>query len=232
MDTTPVSLFEAYEQDFHRILAGVKQKLDPEEGSSQSAKQKKAGLRRVELELDEADEMVSQMELELQGIPISIKPSYRARVKSAKADLHRLKKLSKDMHAQASRADLLSRQSSSSSPSPSPSNRRTTTNDRTRLLAGVPSLEDGSRRLRSSERAALETEAHGTEILQGLGAQRDQIQNAGRGLQDADSSVDAAGGRLKKLITRMYRQRVVLAAIAVPLVIVVPAIIIYFKLFR
>ncbi|OBZ74513.1 hypothetical protein A0H81_05811 [Grifola frondosa] len=53
------------------------------------ARAAKAALRRVEMELDEADEMVSQMEIEIQG------------------RLARYKKLSKDMHAQLSRADLL-----------------------------------------------------------------------------------------------------------------------------
>lgn len=47
------------------------------------------------------------MEIEIQGIPQSLKPSYQSRVKSAKADLARYKKLSKDTHAQLSRGELL-----------------------------------------------------------------------------------------------------------------------------
>jgi hypothetical protein len=72
--------------------------------------QRKATLRRVEMELDEADEMVSsawlihyrlywpvdhqvsQMEVEIQGVPQSIKPKYQSKVKASKAELVKLKK--------------------------------------------------------------------------------------------------------------------------------------------
>jgi vesicle transport through interaction with t-SNAREs protein 1 len=49
---------------------------------------------------------------------------------------------------------------------------------RTRLLAGTSTLEDGSRRLADSQRIALETEAQGADILRNLGRQREQIVNA------------------------------------------------------
>ena len=43
------------------------------------------------------------MEIEIQGIPQSLKPSYTTRIKAAKADLARFKKLAKDVHAQLAR---------------------------------------------------------------------------------------------------------------------------------
>lgn len=74
MDSSPTALFESYEQDFQQIAASIRDKL---EGSGQDERggkrylvrlsgwvlttpveQRKAVLRRVELELDEADEMV------------------------------------------------------------------------------------------------------------------------------------------------------------------------------
>lgn len=47
------------------------------------------------------------MEIEIQGIPQSLKASYTSRVRSAKADMAKYKKLSKDMHAAANRYALL-----------------------------------------------------------------------------------------------------------------------------
>ena len=44
------------------------------------------------MELDEADEMVSQMEIEIQGMPQSIKSKYQLRVKTNKVDLAKFKK--------------------------------------------------------------------------------------------------------------------------------------------
>ena len=116
------------------------------------------------------------MEIEIQGIPQSIRSSYQTRIKAAKADLQRYKKLSKDLHAQAARSDLLSRPGMS--PSPASDDPYGTSSDRTRLLAGTALLEDASRRLLDSQRIALETEEQGADILRSLRGQREQIQNA------------------------------------------------------
>ena len=161
--------------------------------------QRKATLRRVEMELDEADEMVrpfkhtlhnaetspylftqvSQMEIEIQGMPQSIRTSYHSRVKSAKADLARYKKIARDLHTQASRAELLSNVSGSPfRDSVDDGSGNGVNSDRTRLLAGTALLEDGTRRLQDSQRIALETESLGAETLMVLRGQREQIENA------------------------------------------------------
>ena len=79
MDSSPTSLFDSYEQDFQQVLQSIRDKLEGD-GSDQRGgvcvcdhrlpssltltvlgsvtEQKKAALRRVEMELDEADEMV------------------------------------------------------------------------------------------------------------------------------------------------------------------------------
>lgn len=119
------------------------------------------------------------MEIEIQGIPQSIRASYQARIKAAKGDLARYKKLSKDLHASTARADLLARSPGFGASDPSitddPYGERS---DRTRLLAGTALLEDGSRRLQESHRIALETEEQGSDILRNLRVQREQIENS------------------------------------------------------
>ena len=119
---------------------------------------------------------ISQMEIEIQGIPQSLRPQYQNRHRTAKADLTRFKKTSKDMHAQFSRADLLA--SPGRAGTPTSDEPYGATSDRTRLLAGTATLEDGTRRLQESQRIALETEDHGAEILVNLRTQREQIENA------------------------------------------------------
>ncbi|KAI0033865.1 vesicle transport v-SNARE protein N-terminus-domain-containing protein [Vararia minispora EC-137] len=222
----PTALFDSYEQDFQQIVASIRDKLDGD-ADAPSAEQKKAALRRVEMELDEADEMVSQMEIEIQGIPQSIRAQYQSRIKSAKAELARHKKASKDAHGALARADLLGRRATS----PYSSENGGENDDRARLLAGTGLLEDGSRRLAESQRIALETEEQGADILRNLRGQREQIENARDTLRTADSSIDRASGTLKKMIRRMYQQRVVTAAIVVVLVLVI-AIILWEKLHK
>ncbi|KAF8873484.1 vesicle transport v-snare protein vti1 [Infundibulicybe gibba] len=75
MDPAPTTLFESYEQDFSILIQSIRNKLE----SDQQGEQRKAALRKVELELDDADDIVSQLEIEIQGIPQSIKPQYAHR---------------------------------------------------------------------------------------------------------------------------------------------------------
>ena len=50
-------LFDSYEQDFKQIIQSIREKLEGDAKDVQG-EQRKAALRRVEMELDEADEMV------------------------------------------------------------------------------------------------------------------------------------------------------------------------------
>jgi vesicle transport through interaction with t-SNAREs protein 1 len=126
---------------------------------TRTAEAKKAALRKVEMSLDEADEMVSifhhypakthipqvsQMQIEIQGIPKSMKPTYSARLKNAQSELTRYKKLSKDVHAQVSRSSLFSFSAAGTTGRMSTSD-EPYADDRTRLLAGTDVLDDGMR---------------------------------------------------------------------------------------
>jgi len=115
---------------------------------------------------------VSQLEIEIQGIPQSIKSQYTSRLKQVKADLTKYKKLSKDFHSQAARNDLIGGYR------PSSDDPYGEQSDRARLLLGTERLNDGSRRLGDSTSVALETETYGAEILSNLRGQREQIENA------------------------------------------------------
>lgn len=112
----------------------------------------------------------------MQGIPQSIRSQHQNRVRAAKADLAKYKKLSKEIHTQLARTDLLS--SNRGAGSPSSDEPYGTTSDRQRLLSGTALLEDGSKRLQDSQRIALETEEQGADILMNLRQQREQIENS------------------------------------------------------
>jgi len=112
--------------------------------------------------------------VEIQGILQSVKAPYATRLKQAKADLTKYKKLSKELHSQAARMDLLGHKSATLR-SDDPYDERS---DRARLLMGTDTLSDGSRRIIESTSIALETEAHGGDILSTLRGQREQIENS------------------------------------------------------
>ncbi|KAK2464912.1 hypothetical protein APHAL10511_002988 [Amanita phalloides] len=228
MDSSPVGLFDSYEQDFKHIIQGIRDKLESG-GNADKGEQRKAMLRRVEIELDEADDIVSQLEIEVQGIPKSIRPQYVSRLKQAKSELAKYKKMSKDMHTQLSRSDLLGRgHRGVTSNTDDPYDDR---DERTRLLVGTEVLNDGSYRLADSTRLALEAEEQGADILRTLRVQREQIENSRDMLRTADTHIDRATGTIKGMILQMYKQRILLGAIIVFFVFLI-LLILYIKLFR
>src|SRR5882757_10587102 len=105
------------------------------------------------------------MEIEFQSIPSAIRPQYHARLRSAKTNLQMYKKVLVDSRTQLARTDLFSSNSNSNGGFSSSDEPYAASNDRTRLLAGTAVLEQGTKRLQQSQQLAIETEAHGAEIL-------------------------------------------------------------------
>jgi vesicle transport through interaction with t-SNAREs 1 len=118
------------------------------------------------------------MEIEIQGVPQSVRPQYHIRLRSAKADLSKYKKLLAESRSQLARSALLSSTKLSENDVYSSSDDPYGSSDRTRLLAGNMLLEDGTRRLQQSQQMALETENQGADILSNLRIQREQIENS------------------------------------------------------
>ena len=162
------------------------------------------------------------MELEIQGMPQSIRSQYAGRVKTSKTELNRWKAtavsrtlehsystyssprpfiLQKDVHQAAARDALLTQSGPGAAASNQyPSDDPYGASDRTRLLAGTQSLEDSTRRLENSQRVALETEDMGADILRSLRVQREQIENSREMLGGAENNVDRAGKTLKGMV--------------------------------
>lgn len=121
------------------------------------------------------------MEIEIQSIPSSIRSQYNSRLRSAKSELQRYKKLLADSRTRLARSDLLSSKVNNLNPNGDISSfddPYAASNDRTRFLAGTTILEQGTKRLQQSQQLAIETETHGAEILLNLRTQREQIENS------------------------------------------------------
>jgi len=159
------------------------------------------------------------MEIEVQGIPQSVRAQYHSRLRSAKAELSKYKKLLVESRTQLARADLLSSSKNSGAYSSS-DDPYGPSSDRARLLNGTAILEQGSKRLLQSQQIAIETENQGAEILMNLRTQREQIENSRNTvrplllllqiaiylhvsqLERADLAIDRASGTLKKMVRR------------------------------
>ncbi|CAD6565410.1 MAG: hypothetical protein TREMPRED_001166 [Tremellales sp. Tagirdzhanova-0007] len=230
MDNSPTALFENYDEDFKQLLTSLKGKL---EGDIKALKgeQRKAALKKVGEELEEAEEIIAQMDVELPSMPASIRQNYQGRLAASKAGVEKVKKTLKDIRSDSQRSDLLSGPGFPDGDDPY-SDEPSGFNARTRLLQGTETLEDGSRRLDNARRIALETEDVGAGILRNLRGQREQIEHTRDTLVQADLSIDRAAGTLKKMIFKMFQQKFLSAGIIAVLIVLIDMLSSYRKLSR
>ncbi|KAG0226756.1 hypothetical protein BGW42_003446 [Actinomortierella wolfii] len=204
-------LFQSYEQDFEAIKISITERLNA--STSQSGEPKKQTLRSADREIDEANEILHQMEMELLNLPQSSRTRLQARLKGFKTELERLKQTLK-------RAQTTSR----------------STTDRDELLGGpsggldldAASMDQRTRLLNGTDRLA--EKALGAGILTDLRAQREQIIHTRNTLLEADSNIDKASRTLKGMARRMATNKLITATIIIILVFLI-LFVLYRKIF-
>lgn len=154
------------------------------------------------MELDEAEEILSQMEVEVRGFPQSVQNKYKVTLRGYKADLERVSKQVRDAAASRGGGAAASANDPFQDGGDVEAQQDSTQAQRQRLLQGSATLEDGTRRLEESQRIALETEDLGADILRDLRGQREQIEHSRDTLRTADSSLDRSSKTLTKMIRR------------------------------
>ncbi|TNY21414.1 vesicle transport v-SNARE protein N-terminus-domain-containing protein [Rhodotorula diobovata] len=221
------SVFAEYETDLVTVLDSVADKI-ANEAHSLGGDDRKNLLSRLDRELEEADEIIEQMQLEAQTADKEDKAEFQAKLRDHRATLARHKSDIKSLAASADRDALLASSSAvprgdhvaiemdSRSASLSSADAQA---QRSRLLSATDKLADGQRRLEESHRVALETEDLGTGILRDLRGQRETLEHTRDTLYEADGSIDRAAGTLKKMMRRATQQRLVTYGILALLVL-------------
>jgi vesicle transport through interaction with t-SNAREs protein 1 len=217
LDSEPGSeLFASYEADFKLVQADLNQKLDqiPE----LSGERRKAVVGQAERAVEEADELIGQMNIEIQNIPNSSRSKINPRFRNYKSDVDKakrdLKKLSDD------RTALFGERYSDNGPTDAQYNQRQ------QLLSGTDRLERSSQRLKDSHRVANETETMGAGILSDLRVQREQIVNTRETLIDSETYVERSVKTLRGMARRMATNRIITIAIITVLVLLIIAVIV------
>ncbi|PIA12632.1 V-snare-domain-containing protein [Coemansia reversa NRRL 1564] len=203
-------LFDNYESEYSSLVATIRQRIETTLPELIGADRSNA-LRETDRGLEEAQELVEQMEIELLSLQGPTRSRAAPRIRQYKAEVERLKRESRKAaqglgNYENNRRALLgdvptgsgtSSQAFSSEDSPLGSDHRT------RLLSGNERLTRGSQRLQESHRIAIETEATGANILNDLRSQREQIINTRDTLMQADGHVDRSQRTLRTM-TRRY----------------------------
>jgi len=195
--------FSSYKQEWAQIKESVSTLL-AKDCKRQKGEQKKATLRRVQSELEEADEIIDQMELEASGkakLMIQVRTA-KAEVKSFRDQVQKESNIS-DRDALLARPDHQAYEidvDDSDTYSHSAAQRQ-------RLLASNNTLQSSSSRLDNASRTAAESEAIGGTVLETLRSQGQQLVNARDELLNADGSIAKATGTLKKMVRQMYKNK-------------------------
>ncbi|XP_067909018.1 vesicle transport through interaction with t-SNAREs homolog 1A isoform X6 [Heterodontus francisci] len=185
--------FEVYEQDFGTLTAEITNKVG--RIPKLSGDDKKCMVANVEKQMEEARELLEQMDLEVREIPLQSRGLFNTRMKSYKQELEKLEKDFKRSRIAYSdevnlRNELLG------------DDGNTSENQRACLLDNTERLERSTRRLEAGYQLTVETEQIGQEILENLHHDKEKIQRARERLRETDTNL----GKSSRILTGMLRR--------------------------
>ncbi|KFP49900.1 Vesicle transport through interaction with t-SNAREs 1A, partial [Cathartes aura] len=153
--------------------------------------EKKQMVANVEKQLEEARELLEQMELEVREIPPQSRGMYTSRMRSYKQEMGKLEadfKRSRIAYSDEVRNELLGDDGNSSE------------NQIKHIETSCKKLS--SRRLEAGYQIAVETEQIGQEMLENLSHDREKIQRARERLRETDANL----GKSSRILTGMLRR--------------------------
>uniref|UniRef100_A0A8C8BCU7 Vesicle transport through interaction with t-SNAREs homolog 1A n=1 Tax=Otus sunia TaxID=257818 RepID=A0A8C8BCU7_9STRI len=168
--------------------------------------EKKQMVANVEKQLEEARELLEQMELEVREIPPQSRGMYSSRMRSYKQEMGKLEadfKRSRIAYSDEVRNELLGDDGNSSE------------NQRAHLLDNTERLERSSRRLEAGYQIAVETEQIGQEMLENLSHDREKIQRARERLRETDANLGKSSRILTGMLRRIIQNRILIVVLAV-----------------
>ncbi|KAF2277676.1 vesicle transport v-snare protein [Westerdykella ornata] len=216
--------FISYEAELKLVLADLTQQLDSL--PDLTAEPRKAGISRAERALEEASELLGQMQLEKANVPAPQKSKVNARFRNLQSDVdaakRKLASLSSDRRA------LFGSRYTDDPEAGGGADAQLA--QRQQLLSGTERLGRSSQRLRESQRIALETEEIGAGTLGDLQRQREQIVHSRAVLLESEGYADRSIKTLRGMARRMATNRIITIAIITVLVLLIIAVI--FSKFR
>nr|XP_010331239.1 vesicle transport through interaction with t-SNAREs homolog 1A isoform X1 [Saimiri boliviensis boliviensis] len=174
--------------------------------------EKKQMVANVEKQLEEAKELLEQMDLEVREIPPQSRGMYNNRMRSYKQEMGKLEtdfKRSRIAYSDEVRNELLGDDGNSSE------------NQRAHLLDNTERLERSSRRLEAGYQIAVETEQIGQEMLENLSHDREKIQRARERLRETDANLGKSSRILTGMLRRIIQNRILLVILGIIVVITI-----------
>ncbi|XP_055649642.1 vesicle transport through interaction with t-SNAREs homolog 1A isoform X5 [Falco peregrinus] len=199
--------FESYEQDFAVLTAEITGRIG--KVPKLVGDEKKQMVVNVEKQLEEARDLLEQMELEVREIPPQSRGMYSSRMRSYKQEMGKLEadfKRSRIAYSDEVRNELLGDDGNSSE------------NQRAHLLDNTERLERSSRRLEAGYQIAVETEQIGQEMLENLSHDREKIQRARERLRETDANLGKSSRILTGMLRRIIQNRILIVVLAIVII--------------
>ncbi|KAE8589369.1 hypothetical protein XENTR_v10017542 [Xenopus tropicalis] len=210
--------FEGYEQDYAVLTAEITGRIG--KVPRLMGDEKKQMILNVEKQLEEARELLEQMDLEVREIPVQSRAMYSNRMRSYKQEMGKLDadfKRSRIAYSDEVRNELLGDEGNSSE------------SQRAHLLDNTERLERSSRRLEAGYQVAVETEQIGQNILENLNQDREKIQRARERLRETDANLGKSSRVLTGMLRRIIQNRVLVVVLGIFIVFTI-ILAIYFSI--
>ncbi|XP_039273078.1 vesicle transport through interaction with t-SNAREs homolog 1A-like [Styela clava] len=212
------AIFESYEQQFSSLTAEITRRLGSV--SSLYGVDKKTVISSIERQLDEAQELLEQMDLEVRDMPSAERGKLMSRVKSYQTEYTNLESQLKKHKTSAKdaakmREELLEYDDGS------------TNDQRTRLLDNTERLERSTRRLEAGYRIAVETEKIGQDVIDNLHRDRETIGRTRTRLREGDDHLGKSSRILNSMTRRIIQNRLITFGVVIFMLIVI-IVVIYF----
>ncbi|KAG8184612.1 hypothetical protein JTE90_005223 [Oedothorax gibbosus] len=206
------SLMESFEQQYAAISAEITAKTS--RLSNLSGVEKKLFISQVDRQMEEAHELLEQMDLEVKGMPPASRQKYQIRLQSYVAELSLL---DKELKARISPRDELRDELFDGE--------YLRDDQKQSLLDNTERLERASRQLEGGYKMAVEAEQIGSAILTDLSSQRETIKKSKSRVQETNYDLGRSSRIVNGMIRGIVQQKLVLYGVgAVILVAIVLAI--------
>ncbi|XP_063291094.1 vesicle transport through interaction with t-SNAREs homolog 1A isoform X1 [Pelobates fuscus] len=216
--------FEGYEQDYGVLTAEITGRIG--RIPRLVGDEKKQMILNVEKQLEEAKELLEQMDLEMREIPAQSRGMYSNRMRSYKQEMTKLEtdfKRSRIAYSDEVRNELLGDDGNSSE-----IQLIKLREERAHLLDNTERLERSSRRLEAGYQVAIETEQIGQGILENLSQDKEKIQRARERLRETDTNLGKSSRILTGMLRRIIQNRVLFVALGIIIVFTI-VLAIYFS---
>nr|CAI5840519.1 unnamed protein product [Callosobruchus analis] len=198
-----VSLFENYEQQYSVLTADITSQVGLLTASA--TKDRRQLISKIEKHVEEAQELLEQMELEVR----EVEPTKRQRCRT-KLDCYRaeLKRLTLDyIKARSVKQGVLYDSTEELN------DIRISSDQKQRLLENSESLERSNKKLEQGYKVIIETQEIGNHVLKNLSEQRETIQRSRNRLREHDEDLGRSGKLMNSMIIRSLQQKVILIAV-------------------